>query len=266
MIASLAMYDLPQARRWTNRLWDSIASSLKSAGIERVPRDLTRQDDQYPVWTDPDLLLAQTCGYPLTHKLSGLVRTVATPCYDAPGCNGPNYSSLILVRAGTYRDLPSLKGTRAAYNGQDSQSGYAAFRAVIAPLAGGKPYFSETLETGGHAMSVKAVMEGQADVCTVDAVTHAMLARHEPETVAGLQTIGFTPSAPGLPLITSLDTASDVLDALRRALEQAVGNQNLAETRSELLITGFQVLAEDAYDGILAMEQRCHDFGYSTLA
>ncbi len=266
MIAALAMYDLPQVHRRADEFWSFIAESLTNSGIADVPQALTRQAEPYDVWTRPDLLLAQTCGYPLTHKLLDRVRLVATPCYDAPGCNGPNYSSLILVRAGTFPDLASLKGSRAAYNGTDSQSGYAAFRAAIAPFSQGASFFGETIATGGHANSIKAVKEGRADVCATDAVTHAMLSRHQPKTVDGLEVIGFTPGAPGLPLITSLETPTATVDALRRALDEATASPALANARAELLITGFDVLADEDYESILAMEQQCIDSGYSSLS
>jgi hypothetical protein len=39
------------------------------------------------VWTDPRLLLAQTCGYPYVMALKEKgIRVVATPLYDAPHC------------------------------------------------------------------------------------------------------------------------------------------------------------------------------------
>jgi hypothetical protein len=45
----------------------------------------------------PDLLLAQTCGYPYVTLLRGQVTLVATPCFDFPGCAGSDYSSVIVA-------------------------------------------------------------------------------------------------------------------------------------------------------------------------
>lgn len=47
---------------------------------------------------DPQLLFAQTCGYPLMHSLSGKVQLIATPCYDLPGCRGNLHCSWLVVR------------------------------------------------------------------------------------------------------------------------------------------------------------------------
>ncbi|NIR61538.1 MAG: hypothetical protein GWO02_19625, partial [Gammaproteobacteria bacterium] len=49
------------------------------------------------IWRSTELLLSQTCGYPLTHALAGVVELVATPAYAAQGCRGPEYASLLIV-------------------------------------------------------------------------------------------------------------------------------------------------------------------------
>ena len=99
LLASLPMYDLPEAEEATRTLWHGLAEHLRSTGIPDVPDTLTRQPDVPAHWLSPDLLLSQTCGYPLTHALKGRVRLVATPCYDAPGCQGAEYCSIVVVPA-----------------------------------------------------------------------------------------------------------------------------------------------------------------------
>src|SRR3546814_3772619 len=80
--------------------------------------------DLAALWTAPDLLFSQTCGYPLTHALAGRVTLVATPIYDCPGCDGGRYRSEILVRADDAAGQPAdLKGRRAAVNAAESKSG-----------------------------------------------------------------------------------------------------------------------------------------------
>ncbi|MCZ7598487.1 MAG: hypothetical protein M5U09_13265 [Gammaproteobacteria bacterium] len=66
-------------------------------------------------------LFSQTCGYPLTHALAGLVRLVATPCHAAPGCDGPRYRSLLIVAAESRAEtLDGLRSMRCAFNDTDS--------------------------------------------------------------------------------------------------------------------------------------------------
>ncbi len=77
--ASLPMYDLPEARRATDAWWQGLARELSRTGIENVPGVLSREADTAALYRAPDLLLSQTCGYPLIHGLKGLLRPVATP-------------------------------------------------------------------------------------------------------------------------------------------------------------------------------------------
>lgn len=266
MIAALPMYDLPELREATDALWQAIARTLAGAGLEGVPMALTRGRPAYDLWTDPRLLLAQTCGYPLTHGLTGRIRLVAVPCYAAPGCVGPRYSSLLIVRRGHARSLGDLRGGRAAFNMRDSQSGYAALRAAVAPLARDGVFFAATVETGGHAASIAAVREGRADICAVDAVTHALLARHRPDALSGLDQIGTAPPCPGLPYVTAAARTDAEVAALRSALSEALRDASLADARAALLLDDFADLPLNAYDEVLAMERSCADQGYAELS
>ena len=191
--ASYPMYELPENRDAVDVWWSGLARCLRSAGCERVPDRLERRDDAPARWCDDDLLFSQTCGYPLTHALKGRVRVIATPCYRAPGCDGPSYSSAIVVRADDpAQDLADLAGRRAAFNAPHSQSGYNALRHRLAPIARGKPFFSACLETGGHAASLAAVADGRADVAAVDCITWALLRRYRPDSISPLRILAMS--------------------------------------------------------------------------
>ena len=95
MIATLSMYDLPELRAATDAWWAGLAKAFRNEGIDPVPEALSRGDIDDP-WART--LFGQTCGYPLTHALEGRVRVIATPAYDCPGCDGSDYSSLVVVR------------------------------------------------------------------------------------------------------------------------------------------------------------------------
>src|SRR3546814_17315154 len=101
--------------------------------------------DLAALWTAPDLLFSQTCGYPLTHALAGRVTLVATPIYDCPGCDGGRYRSEILVRADDAAgQLADLKGRRAAVNAAASQSGCHALRHAAMDPADEGPFFGKS--------------------------------------------------------------------------------------------------------------------------
>ncbi len=265
-IASLPMYDLPEAAQHTDTLWRGLATAMRKAGLDNVPESLTRGEDHTATWDSPELLFSQTCGYPLTHAYRGRLSLVATPVYAAPGCQGTSYCSFVMVR----RDdsavtIADLRGRVAAVNSEDSQSGYSALRSVVAPESGGGAFFSRVLVSGSHAKSLELVASGKADVCAVDCVTHALLARYRPKAVEALRRFCDTPSAPALPFVTCADMTTDDLERIRSALRAAFDDAGLAETRAALLLDSTEVLSLSAYDRILEMEREAQALGYPVV-
>lgn len=267
MIAGLPMYDLPECKGATAAWWRGLARAFRAEGIVDVPDDLDPVAAHYEHWRASDLLFSQTCGYPLTHALAGQLRVVATPAYAARGCSGAGYCSLLIVSEDSEAStLEDLRGRRVAYNDPDSQSGYSALRAMVAPLAQGGRFFGGRVESGAHRASIAAVREGRADLCAVDCVTHALLALHAPEALAGTRVLGETPRAPGLPYVTTGSASDELAEALRAGLDRALTDTSLAAARDDLLIAGAEVLPLAAYDALIEMESAAEAAGYATLA
>lgn len=264
MRASLPMYDLPEIRHATDAWWDGLAHHFRAAGVKAVPDRLTR--DPAPDWTDPDLLFSQTCGYPLTHKLEGRVRLVCTPAYAAPGCDGVRYRSALIVAADSdVQTLAELRGRGCAINSRNSHSGCNVLRYMLAPISGNERFFESVIETGTHTASLAAVAAGKADICAVDAVTHALLARHAPDRLAGTRVFELSPPAPGLPYIASFRVGQLELGRMRAAIRSALEDPGLASTRNALLIDGAEVLSLEVYEEIVAMEREAVAMGYPEL-
>ena len=264
--ASLPMYSLPEVRDHTDRLWTAVAEELRRLGVAGVPDTLERPADHRDAWRPHGLLLSQSCGYPAAGALRGVVRIVATPHYTAPGCDGLRYSSVVAVRASSRATtLPALRGTVCAFNARDSHSGYNALRAMIAPIAGGRPFFAATIETGAHVASIEAVRDGRADVCAIDCVTWALLTRHRPASLSGLAVLARTEAMPGLPFVTGGGRPDAAVATLRRALARALARADLADTRDALLIAGVSASALDTYEPLLAMEHDAAALGYPRL-
>ena len=264
--ASLPMYDLREVRDGTDRLWAAIASELREDGVPSVPDALERPRDQRDAWRGRGLLLSQSCGYPVATAFRGAVRVVATPHYAAPGCEGHRYSSAVVVRASSRATaLGALRGAVCAFNSRDSQSGYNALRAMVAPLAGGAPFFGRTVETGSHAASLEAVRCGDADVCAVDCVTWALLARHRPASLSGLAVLGRSERVAGLPFVTAGDASDALTETVRRALRRAFARPDLADVRDALLIAGLSATTVETYEPLLAMERAAVALGYPNL-
>lgn len=264
-VASLPMYDHPAVRQATDLLWRGLVKALRAVDV-RAPDILNRQPDYARLWDMPGLIFSQTCGYPYMSRLRGKVQLVATPIYTAMGCDGPNYCSLVMTRFDdTARSLEECRNKIVAYNAAHSQSGYNSLRAAVAPLAEKGRFFREAVETGSHGASLAAVAGRRADVCAVDCVTWALIAKHDPDQAAQFKVVQQTPSAPGLPFITSALTPPETLAKLRAALTLACTSPELADARAALFLDGAALLGDDDYRGILEMEKRAKSLGYPAL-
>jgi ABC-type phosphate/phosphonate transport system substrate-binding protein len=267
MLASLAMYDFPELAAATDALWAGLRRHFRSAGFRDAPLALDRSMSPHAQWRAPDLLFAQTCGYPLTHAFQGGLALLGTPCYDAPGCAGPTYSSAVVVnkasKAGTIEDL---RGAIAAYNAPDSMSGHLALRSLVGPQARAGRFFAGAIETGSHLRSMELVANRDADVAAIDCVTFALAARLRPELATQLRILAWGPAAPSLPFVTRIGWSPPQLTRLRRALIEAIADPDLEKPRAALLLGGVEFLTEDAYGRILAIEAEADSCGYTQLS
>ena len=253
MIVTLPMYELPGLRAATDAWWTGLAGHLRTHGVEGVPDQLTRdaaRRDQ--LWRSPDLLLSQTCGYPLVHALDGLAGLIATPCYAVPGCTGALYRSLIVAGADAPADrLSDFKDAIVAVNAYDSHSGWNALRLMTEPLGGWDAVFTETVVSGSHAASIDLVRDGGADVAAIDCVTHALIGDTEPDCLAGTRVIGQSAGAPALPYVAGRNIGNEVLVRIRAALFDAAEDTNLAGARSSLHLEGFEGIPLAAYQNAM---------------
>jgi ABC-type phosphate/phosphonate transport system substrate-binding protein len=217
-------------------------------------------------WLRPDLLLSQTCGYPLVHALAGRVQVVATPAFDIDGCAPGRYRSVLVT--GAQVDAPSLdacRGLRAAYNDDDSNSGMNLLRDAVAPLAHGKPFFSAVLRTGGHLKSLRALaIDRSADVAAIDCVTLAFVRDQLPQLAGAIREIGVTRSAPGLPFIASKALPEEASIRLADALDDAVRAHPALARR--LKLKRFVRRPASDYATILEIERAAIGRGYPALA
>lgn len=265
MLASLPMYDLPVVRPLTDAWWQGLAGHLRAAGLGDVPAELARSPA--PAADDEAVLLTQVCGYPLTHALAGRVEPVAVPSHALPDCPAGHYRSLITVAADNpARGLGDLAGGVCAVNALDSHSGCNALRAEIAPLAGGAPFFDRVVVTGSHVASLAAVATGAADVCALDAVTHALLLRHQPAALQATRVLATTPVAPALPYVAGPGVGATARRRLRLGLGAAFADPELAAVRRELLLDGFVTPEAVDYSAILARERAAFAAGYPRVA
>ncbi|MEB6409389.1 MULTISPECIES: phosphate/phosphite/phosphonate ABC transporter substrate-binding protein [Enterobacter] len=249
-LLAFPMYAVDRAD--TLALWLAVKGLLAARGVS-VDRDPGwPESDLLTHWRQPALVLSQTCGYPLVTQLPD-VQVVGCFHYVAPGCEGIQYRSFLVVREeDRHLTLADFRGCRAVCNSPDSQSGYNALRKIVAPLVSNSPFFAQTSFSGSHRQSLIDVKRGAGDIAAIDCVTWALLQRHEPERLTGLAVIDHTPLTPGLPLITSPHASPETLNALRDALRALVSLPEYRAVRGAVLIDGFSVVTRQAYASLLA--------------
>jgi ABC-type phosphate/phosphonate transport system substrate-binding protein len=229
------MYDRPETAAANDRLWEGVRDRLGQG-----PGVLTRGGDLWAAWQSPDLILSQTCGLPYRARLHDRVRLVATPVHDLPDCPEGQYYSVFVVRADDPRARPQdFADAVLAYNEPLSQSGWAAPQAHAAAQGFA---FGPTRRTGAHRLSAQAVAEGRADIAAIDALTWALIARHD-GFAGALRVIGRTDPTPALPFITAM-TRDPV--PIRAALSEAVAALSAAD-RATLGLRGVTFLPPEAY-------------------
>lgn len=252
------MYGVNQADN--ERLWQAVQRLLLERGLAVNPWS---GEDLHAHWQSGDLLLSQTCGFPLVTQLPE-VHTVGCFHYTAPGCEGIHYRSFLVAReANAGKTLADFRGQRAVCNSVDSQSGYNALRKMVAPLAEQGRFFTQTSLSGSHRQSLIALAEGRADIAAIDCVTWALLQRHEPELVEGLSVVGETPLAPGLPLITAGDAST--VELLRDALRALVSDPQYRSVCEAMLIGGFSAVSREPYSLLLAWRDEAAELGVTRI-
>jgi ABC-type phosphate/phosphonate transport system substrate-binding protein len=260
-IAALPMYNVTPALAADWRAW--LDDVLRM--VDPHARIIDPGGDLHAFWRRPDLLISQTCGYPLMSGLHEHVQLIATPQFDAPGCTGAEYSSVLVTRTDAPFDtLAACRGARAAYNQDDSNSGMNVLRHAVAPYALEGKFFSATLRTGSHLGSLRAVAENRADTAAIDCVTFAFVRDELPELARQVRQIGWTAASPGLPLIAAKNVPLDVIGSLREVLDEALATQ--PERAARLRLKGFSTLSLTDYARIMQLESEAHALGYARLA
>ncbi len=239
MIACLPMYDWLEQRQETDALWALIRDRLRDAGIA-APDRLTRDGDLNSQWSDPGLVLGQTCGMPYRTRLHDRCALVGTPDFALPGVPPGYYYSVLVTAADARGELGDYAGKLLACNSFDSQSGWAApqNQAAAAGFA-----FKRFVLAGAHLASATAVAEGRADIAALDVVTWRLIARHRPEVAARLRVLGHTAPTPALPLITAQGRDAAVVFGAVAAAIAALEEK----TRATLGITRLVAVPKSAY-------------------
>ncbi|MEL7154826.1 MAG: PhnD/SsuA/transferrin family substrate-binding protein, partial [Pseudomonadota bacterium] len=252
MIAALQMYDWPEVHVDTDRFWTRIANALRERGMD-APTVLSRPADLSAPWTDPDLVLGQTCGLPYVSGRCADAFLVGRPVFDMEGANGGSYASALVCRIDDpATGLSGFRGRVVAINEYGSQSGCNALAdAVLDNHTNNKvPFFHRIEVSGAHRNSASMVAKGQADIAAIDAVAWALYGATEPKNRAKLRVLSWTRPMPALPYITAARFADRTTDLLA-ALQAATQGHDLA-----MFPIGVKESIDSDYDPIRKMAAR----------
>lgn len=257
--AELLMYVAPEPIRQANERW--LTQIIEQLGATRLNAEgLSLME----LWLSPQLLLTQTCGYPLMTALRGKVRVIGRPRYELPDSTGGSHCSLLLSRADDpRRTLSDWRDSRGVINGEDSNSGMNLLRHRLAPLHRDGRFFSSVAISGSHRESLRWLREDRADLAAIDSVTFAYLARHAEQEVAGLRVVARSAFSPTLPYITALGVTDEQAGQLRHAMNQA-----LKELPDVVEILGLQEVlpaTESDYQVVLDYQEEAEALGCGRL-
>lgn len=264
--ASLPWYDLREVRRATDTLWRELARQFRLSGLRDVPRRLNRRVAYERQWSSADFLFGQACGYDVRIAFARHLQVVATPCYGAPGCEGSNYCSFIVVREGAdFRNVEQLRGTRCVVNSPTSHSGMNVLRALVAPLHRDGRFFSRVTVSGAHERSLRMIQQAEVDVAAIDCVTYALLERYRPAELAGTRVLHRTGQVPAPPFVTASSTPPETVAAMREALQRTFADPSVASTKQQLLLGGIELLSDEAYASIESLETLARQHNYREM-
>ncbi len=257
--AELLMYVAPAAVQQANQQW--LARIFERLNLTRGNADHL---DLHGLWLAPELLVTQTCGYPLMTQLRGQVRVIGRPRYELAHSSNGEHCSLLLTRDDNPRiALADFYNSRGVINGHDSNSGMNLLRERLAPLQRDGRFFASVGSSGAHRESLRWLRENLADLAAIDSVTYDYLARFAPQEVAGLRIVTHSAPSPTLPYIGPLQLSDEQVLRIRETMNLAL--QDLPQVVETLGIQEVLPASEDDYQVLLAYQQHAASVGYPNL-
>lgn len=257
--AELRMYVAPEAVQQANQLW--LARIFERLNLRRRNADHL---DLQGLWLAPELLVTQTCGYPLMTQLRGRVRVIGRPRYELARSSHGEHCSLLLTRDDNPRlDLAGFYNSRGVINGHDSNSGMNLLRERLAPVQREGRFFASVGISGAHRESLRWLREDRADLAAIDSVTYDYLARFAPQEVAGLRIVTHSAPSPTLPYIGPLQLGDEQVLRIREAMNLAL--QDVPQVVETLGVQEVLPASEVDYQVLLDYQQQAANAGYPHL-
>ena len=265
-IASLPMYNIPEIRNASSSLWNGIAKYLRLEGVENVPDQLIFNQTLHDLWSNPNLIFSQCCGYDVVRRFENTLTPLVVPHFDVDACADGEYSSLVVVSEDCqYDDVLEMYGTVAAINGSESHSGMSSLRQLVASRNKNGRFFNAVKISGAHVKSLSMLRHREADVAAIDCVTYALLSVYKPKTLVGTRVLGRTHHSPAPPYVTRTDYGSTMAERMRTALLRAFEDPVTTSARQALFLKKFKRVDIATYHKISDVEEYAVNLGYPVL-
>jgi ABC-type phosphate/phosphonate transport system substrate-binding protein len=263
--ASLPMYCLPEMAAANAAFWRALRLRLCAKGVETADIEL-RSGCAAPVGVGPGVFFTQMCGYPLFKHYRDKGRVLGTPHYSTPGCSGSAHRAFFMVRSDDPAEcLDDMRGRIFGCNSSMSNSGMNLPRLSLARIAGGRPFFSSVVMTGGHVASLERLDESRIDICSIDNVTWGLFKKFRPARSERYRILDETVSSPSLPYVTAVNTSESDSAAIAETLHEIMDDPQTAEIRGELELTGLSTPDADAYERLTEFEREAADLGFPEI-
>lgn len=256
---SLPAVDLPELREAGDAFGAAVVERLDAL----VSGPLTVGRERPGSWTR--LLFGQICGYRYIKQLADVLTPLASPHYQAQGSSGAYVRAAVVVRAQDQAaGLSDLRGHRLVRVERDLNSANL-LRAELAPLAGGRAFFSSIQTAGGVAQLLEALCEGEADAAVIDGVAYAHLARLRPRLAGKSRVLAWTAKSPAAPFVMSTALVETYGACAQAALADAIADPALKAAREHLLIRAVGPAERRHYQAAIHFQQIAQTLGYPEL-
>jgi ABC-type phosphate/phosphonate transport system substrate-binding protein len=255
--------DATVASLWRELLLDA----ARRAGVPAQWIDHAAPAPLHELWQRDDLACVFICGFPWATWRHAAARPLALAAPIPRGQPRSQYASDIVVRADSaFETIEDLFGQRMAWTVDDSQSGYQALRAWLAPRAKGGVLFSTLV---GPLVTprrvIDAVLAGEADAGPLDSYFHALLRRHEPGRAAQLRSVASTQPTPMPLLVASASMPEAECERLARALIDCGRRTDSALLLDALCLDGFEAVEAEDYRVLAERAAVADRLGYARL-
>lgn len=225
-LASVDFYSYPKNyAKVLDQFWLACQRSLRVTW-PNLSRFAYNEVDFNRLYTDPELVFTQACGYHWVGPYKEYLDYLATPVYNWPHCEGPFHRSLLIT---TKKDVLSFDDAfepkiKWAINSEESFSGFVLLKHMLQEK-GRNLDLAQALKTGSHYATLQALRAGQADCALVDCVSYGIVLEEHPEWRESFSVIYKSPLVPTPPFVCSTKLSekekSEIFSALSKALKKA---------------------------------------------